>query len=76
MNFLKRLSKYGDKITFYYDYGRGPGQRTSTGIFIYTKPKNQIEKNHNKEALKLLELKKSQQTIESAGHRQQVYSDP
>jgi hypothetical protein len=40
------------------------GQRPATGIFIYTHPKDQIQKNHNKEALKLLEVKKSQATIE------------
>src|SRR5687767_12026008 len=64
MNFLKRPNKKGDKIIFYYDYGRGPGQRPTTGIFIYTYPKNQEQKNHNKEALALLEVKKSQLTIE------------
>jgi integrase len=64
MNILKRLNKRGDKINFYYDYGRGRGQRPSTGIFIYTEPKNQIEKNHNKQALALLETKKSQLIIE------------
>jgi len=64
MNFLKRPSKCGTKITFYYDLGRGKGQRPSTGVFIYAKPKNQIEKNHNKEALALLETKKSQLIIE------------
>jgi integrase len=64
MNFLKRLSKKGDKITFYYDYGRKKGQRPSTGIYIYTKPRDQVQKNHNKEALALLEVKKSQLTIE------------
>jgi integrase len=64
MNILKRRNKKGDKIIFYYDFGRGPGQRPSTGIFIYTKPKNQVEKNHNKEALALLETKKSQVIIE------------
>jgi hypothetical protein len=31
---------------------------------MYAKPKDQIQKNHNKEALKLLEVKKSQATIE------------
>lgn len=64
MNIIKRTNKKGDKITFYYDYGRGPGQRPSTGVFIYTNPKNQIEKNHNKQAHLLLETKKSQLTIE------------
>lgn len=64
MNIIKRTNSKGNKITFYYDYGRGPGQRPSTGIFIYTDPKNQVEKNHNKQALLLLETKKSQLTIE------------
>jgi hypothetical protein len=64
MNILERLNKSGDRITFYYDFGRGAGQRPSTGIFIYTKPKTQIERNHNKEALALLETKKSQLILE------------
>lgn len=64
MNIIKRANQRGDKITFYYDYGRAPGQRPSTGIFIYSKPKDQIQKNHNKEALALLETKKSQMIIE------------
>ncbi len=64
MNIIKRKSRNGNKITFYYDFGRGPGQRPSTGVFIYANPKNQIEKNHNKQALLLLETKKSQLTIE------------
>ena len=64
MNFIKRSSRNGDKIMFYYDFGRGPGQRPSTGIFVYKKPKDQIQKNHNKEALALLETKKSQLIIE------------
>src|SRR4029078_7863006 len=64
MNILERPNKKGDKIYFLYDYGRGPGQRPSTGVFIYTHPKNQIEKNHNKQALALLEVKKSEMTID------------
>jgi hypothetical protein len=65
MNILGRPNKKGDKIYFLYDFGRGPGQRLSTGIFVYTNPKDQILKNRNKEALKLLEVKKSQVTIET-----------
>ncbi len=64
MNFIKRKNKKGDKITFYFDLGRRAGQRPSTGIFIYTKPKDQIQKNHNREALALLETQKSQMTLE------------
>lgn len=64
MNFLKIPNKKGDKIIFYHDFGRGKGQRPSTGIFIFKNPENQNEKNHNKEALRLLEVKKSQAMIE------------
>ncbi len=58
------MSKKGDKITFYYDYGRQKGQRPSTGIWIYTKPKDPAEKKHNQEAISLLKVKDSQLTIE------------
>ncbi len=44
MNIIKRANNKDDKITFYYDYGRSPGQRPSTGIFIYKHPKDQIQK--------------------------------
>ncbi len=64
MNIIKRKNRSGNKIVFYYDLGRKPGQRPSTGIFIYTKPKDQVQKNHNKEALALIEVKKSQTIIE------------
>jgi hypothetical protein len=58
MNIIKRPSSKGDKIVFNYDFGRGPGQRPPTGIFIYKNPKDQIQKNHNKQALALLEIKR------------------
>jgi hypothetical protein len=64
MNLLKIPNKKGDKIFFYYDLGRGKGQRPSTGIFIYKRPNDQVQKNHNVEALKLLEIKKGQAIIE------------
>ena len=65
MNFVKRTNTKGDKIYFYYDLGRKKGQRPTTGVFTYTKPKNQIEKNHNKEALLLLETKRSHYILEN-----------
>ncbi|MBV7530831.1 site-specific integrase [Chitinophaga sp. sic0106] len=64
MNFLKRKNTKGDKTYYYYDFGRAKGQRPATGIFVYTKPKDQTQKNHNKQALALLEVKKSQAIIE------------
>ena len=64
MNFLKRTNTKGDKITFYYDYGREQGQRPSTGVFIYTKPKTPLERAHNKEALAILKVKKAEAIID------------
>jgi integrase len=64
MNFIKRLTINKQRIFYYYDFGRGAGQRPSTGIFTYAKPKNAVEKNHNREALALLEVKKSQLILE------------
>lgn len=43
-----------DKRIYYYDYGRGPGKRPAVGVFTYTKPQNQTQKNHNKQVLDLL----------------------
>jgi hypothetical protein len=65
MNFIKIPNRKGDKIYYYYNLGRGKGQRPATGVFVYSSPKNQIQKNHNKEALAILETKKSQMIIES-----------
>lgn len=64
MNFIRKLNRTKDKYLYYFDYGRGPGQRPTTGIFTYAKPKDEVQKAHNKEALTLLETKKSQIIIE------------
>ncbi|MET3877999.1 phage integrase SAM-like domain-containing protein [Chitinophaga sp. OAE865] len=63
MNFPERKTKRGDKIVFYYAFGKGKGQRPSIGIFVYTNPKDQTEKKHSKQALSFIELKKSQLII-------------
>lgn len=44
--------------------GQSTGQRKSAGIFTWVKPKNQVEKNHNKEALIILESKRSQLVLD------------
>ena len=64
MNIGQYNNRKGDKTYFFYDLGRGPGQRPSTGIFIYANPKNQEQRNFNKEALKILAVKKSQCILE------------
>jgi integrase len=59
-----KQSRDKKKKWYYYEWGKGAGERKASGIFTYTKPKDQIEKNHNKEAHALLEVKKSQLTID------------
>jgi hypothetical protein len=49
-----------EKIWYSFQWGKEKGQRIAMGIFTCAKPKNQTEKNHNKEALAILETKKSQ----------------
>jgi hypothetical protein len=45
-------------------WGRSAGQRVATGIFTYVAPKDQVQKNHNKEAMAILENKKSQMILD------------
>ena len=70
MKIVKRTSHAGNKINFYFEFGRNKGQRVASGIFIYADPKDQIQKNHNKEALRLLDIKKSQLSIEQRDWQQ------
>jgi integrase/recombinase XerD len=58
-----RKSADATKTWHQLEWGKGPGQRIATGIFTYTNPKNAVEKNHNKEALTILEFKKSQMIL-------------
>lgn len=59
-----RPTRNGQKIYYTLEWGKGPGERIATGIYTYAKPKEQLQKNHNKEALAILETKKSQLTLE------------
>lgn len=60
----QRPSQAKDKIYYSFEWGRCSGQRKGTGIYTYSKPKNQLKKNHNKEALGILNVKKSQLVLE------------
>src|ERR1044071_1850840 len=59
-----KISRDTKKIWYYLEWGRGKGQRKASGVFTYAKPGNQIQKNHNKEALAILETKKSQMILD------------
>lgn len=71
MNIAERLSKKGDRIYYYLDYGRSKGGRAATGLFSYVKPRNAVEKQHNLETRALLEVKRGQAVLD----RQAVGSD-
>jgi len=64
MNLQKRTNRTGDKAYFFLANGRQAGERIATGIFVYTRPKNQLEKNHNKEAQILAQTKRSELMLE------------
>jgi integrase len=59
-----KVTRNGRKVWYTYEWGKAPSERKAAGVFTYTKPKDQIQKNHNKEALALLETKKSQMVID------------
>ena len=69
VNIIKRISSNKAKIYYVFEWGKRAGQRIGSGIFTYSKPKDILEKNHNKEALAILANKQSQLIldIQSAG---------
>ena len=64
MAISRRLNTKGDKYLYFYDYGRGKGQRPSAGMFSYVQPKNEAERLHNVETKALLAVKEGQSIIE------------
>ena len=64
------MTRDGQKIWYTYEWGKSSGERKAAGIFTYTKPKDLIQKNHNREALALLEQKIPND------HRPAVYRTP
>ena len=64
INIIKRPSTDKKKVRYTFEWGREKGERLKTGLFTYLKPQNQVEKNHNKETLVIMEIKKSHLTLE------------
>jgi len=63
-------SKNKKKTRYTFEWGKASGQRIASGIFTYNRPKDLIEKNHNKEALKILETKRSRMILD----KQSIYT--
>lgn len=59
-----KVSRDKTKIWHYFEWGKSAGQRKATGIYTWAKPKDQTQKNYNKEALAILETKRSQLVLD------------
>lgn len=64
MNIAERPNKSNTKVFYYEEWGRGKGDRASLNIFTYINPKNQLEKNHNVETVKILALKRAEGVLD------------
>lgn len=49
----------GQRIYYTFEWGKKPGQRKASGIFTYAHPCSLIEREHNKEAARLLAVKRA-----------------
>jgi len=65
-----KLSKNKTKTRYTFEWGKAADQRMASGIFTYNKPQNIIEKNHNKEAILILESKRSRMILD----KQSIYT--
>lgn len=64
INIIKRPSTDSTKLCYTFKWGRGKGRRLKAGLYTHIKPKNQVERNHNKEVLAIPDMKKSQLILE------------
>lgn len=64
INISTKLSRDGTKIWHYLEWGKAAGERKATGIYTWAKPKTGEQKGYNKEALAILEGKRSQLVLE------------
>ena len=63
----QRLMRNQRKLYYSFEWGKKCGQRKATGIFTYTHPVNKTQDKLNKEALRILEIKKSGMIMDAQG---------
>jgi len=61
---IKSFSKNEENFFYRIEFGRNAGQPVTTGFWTYADSKNQVERDHNKETLAILEMKKSRMILE------------
>jgi hypothetical protein len=54
-----RRMLHNRKVYYTFEWGKKPGQRKASGIFTYMNPSTPIEREHNKEALRVLTVKRA-----------------
>jgi hypothetical protein len=54
-----KLSRNKEKVYHYLEWGRGKGERMTSGIWTWAKPKTRLEKSFNEDQLQILEHKES-----------------
>ena len=59
-----KISKDGRKKYWYLEYGKAIGERSATGIYSWARPKNEIERSFNKEAMAILETKRADMVLD------------
>lgn len=59
-----KTSKNGKKKHWHLEWGKGPGERPATGIYTWTKPRTELERNFNKEAMAILETKRADMVLD------------
>ena len=64
VNLVSKFSRDNERKWWYFEYGRGAGQRIAAGVFTYVKPKSVLEKNHNKSILGKLETEKAARILD------------
>ena len=64
LNLTYILSRDKTKKFWYFEYGRGKGQRIASNRFTYVSPKTLIEKKHNKDIEALLKTEQAQRYLD------------
>jgi hypothetical protein len=64
VNLTSILSRDKTKLYWYFEYGRGKGQRVAYNLYTWASTKTLIEKKHNKDVENLLETEQAQRILD------------
>ena len=64
VNLASILSRDKTKKYWYFEYGRGKGQRVASNLYTWVSAKTLVEKRHNKDVESLLETEQAQRLLD------------